>query len=574
MGRAAEIANRLMDIYIKRVAESRIATIQGYEKDAAKAMEDCEQRLEAARKQYRAILEKAQVLDLKDDLAQMRGEVAKLDAEQGTKRRELEINLAQIKKTKETIDRVAEQLKGKSSVKLEIDEAYKRRMQDLERNLALEENRLAQGVIGLQMGRDKEAKVRRLVSQKIAIQEELDEIVEKTRKLEKEVATSQTLVQQYRQQRDEERMNPAKPYVQKELEKLRELESKQTLLAAELDAIPLLLAEKRKEARRLSDVQTDAEVPANRVTSLETERKHLEDQLQTLRGLRGSDKKEFVVDSTARPPAAPQSGVNKKVVLVAFALPLLLVLAALVGLALVSPGWKAETLATQLQLPVLARADGQQLGGEQARRLALHLRQYVADKGGTILFSSLHDGPDVDELVGNVGRYLGMRDESVLILDARIARAEPAEMAKLVERSVELVGIVAGTEAEPERRDPRQSGLVQYLVFDEQKPGSFIHPTTLRGVSFLPAGGPCDQSDALASASMKDLLARLRKDYSVILLVGPALAQTTDTEILAAYAHGIMVVLNGAPKDAAAVQAFCQSLRDADAPLVGSVVCV
>ena len=576
--RSAEIANRLMDIYIKRVAESRIATIQGYEKDAVKAMEDCEQRLDAARKQYRAILDKAQVLDLKEDLAQVRAEVAKLDAEQGTKRREVEINQAQIKKTKETIDKIALQLKDKTPVKLEIDETYKRRMQELERNLALEENRLAQGVISLQMGRDKEAKVRRLVGQKVAVQEELDEIVEKTRKLEKEVATAQSLVQQYRQQRDEDQKNPVKPYVQKELERLRELESKQTLLAAELDAVPLLLAEKRKEARRLSDVQTDAEVPGNRVTSLEAERKQLEDQQQTLRSLRGSDKKEFVVESAARVPSAPQSGANKKVMLAAFALPMLLVLGTLVGLALISDNWKAETLASQLNLPVLARADGKHLGGEQARRLALHLRQHVADKGGTILFSSLHDGPDIDELVGNVGRYLGMRDESVLILDARIGRAEPAEMAKLVERSVELVGSAVG-EGEgdspaPERGDPRQSGLVQYLVFDEQKPSNFIHATTLRGVSFLPAGGPCDQSDALASGSMKDLLTKLRKDYSVVLLVGPALSETTDTEILAAYAHGMLAVLNGAPKDAAAVQTFVNSLRDADAPLVGSVVCV
>jgi len=69
-----------------------------------------------------------------------------------------------------------------------------------------------------------------------------------------------------------------------------------------------------------------------------------------------------------------------------------------------------------------------------------------------------------------------------------------------------------------------------------------------------------------------DLFDLLAKKYTCIFVVGPALTHPVDTEILAAYAQGILVLLNG-PRGSLTrdVTEFFQSLRDADAPLLGAV---
>ena len=123
--------------------------------------------------------------------------------------------------------------------------------------------------------------------------------------------------------------------------------------------------------------------------------------------------------------------------------------------------------------------------------------------------------------------------------------------------------------------DPCQSGLVQYLVFEGQNLNDFIHPTSMRGVFYMPSGGPHDTTDALASEPMKDMLQALRKQFSLILVVGPAVTgHATDNEILAAYVNGIVAVMNGPSGNFAATEPFFQSLKDANAPLLGTVVCV
>lgn len=102
----------------------------------------------------------------------------------------------------------------------------------------------------------------------------------------------------------------------------------------------------------------------------------------------------------------------------------------------------------------------------------------------------------------------------------------------------------------------------------------FIWPTRIQAVDYFPAGGPYKVSDVLASQAMKDLLDTLGKTYTLILLVGPALSYTVDTEILAAYAHGIAVVLNELLRGLTpSVAQFVQSLREANAPLLGAVLC-
>jgi Mrp family chromosome partitioning ATPase len=100
-------------------------------------------------------------------------------------------------------------------------------------------------------------------------------------------------------------------------------------------------------------------------------------------------------------------------------------------------------------------------------------------------------------------------------------------------------------------------------------------PTQITAVDYLPAGGPYPVTDVLASEAMRDLLEACRKKYSLILLLGPAVSKSIDTEILAAYVNGLVLVLNE-PLGACTpeTRSFFQSLKEADVPLLGAVLCV
>jgi Mrp family chromosome partitioning ATPase len=252
--------------------------------------------------------------------------------------------------------------------------------------------------------------------------------------------------------------------------------------------------------------------------------------------------------------------------------------------------WNAETVAHKLGLPILAksapsraseRAPGKvpTIGQSEARALALRIRQYVPDPGALIMFSSLNEGNEVDNLVADASRYLAMRDEKILILDARIANTQLDGLPRLIDRPVLVTPSDTGS-TDPESSlaglsEPIQSGLVQYMVFEGQNVDNFIFPTKTRSVDYMPAGGPYPVTDVLASQPMKDLLESLRKKYTLIFVVGPAVSKNIDTEILAAYVHGMIVILNGSVNSfSAEAEQFVQSLKEANAPLLGSVICV
>src|SRR5438105_7522416 len=117
------------------------------------------------------------------------------------------------------------------------------------------------------------------------------------------------------------------------------------------------------------------------------------------------------------------------------------------------------------------------------------------------------------------------------MLVERRADGQPPEV-------VPLDADVSGTEA----GGLGVAGLVQYLVFEGQDHAQFIYHTRLPGVDYMPAGGPYPVTDALASEPMAELVQTVRQEYTLLLVVGPALARSVDTEILAAYADGMIVV--------------------------------
>jgi Mrp family chromosome partitioning ATPase len=598
--RGADLVNRLTAIFIERIAAARIHQIDGYYRDTEKSLRDCKQRVRAARDDYHKIVDEAKIPDLKIELERVSKELSDIDVESAMRHRETDNIQAQIQREKEYIEELNDKVKRKDPIQGAVNEEYRRRLQELQLALTQEEGKLARATVLLKKARDERKRLERYVRDKIVTQTELDYLIKEINQLEPEVTTGDKIVRQLRTEYERQQQNPASPLIQQALLRLRELEMKLTGAQGEIAGTGARLAAKQQEATRLGAVKRQADEPARRLERGEAEQKQLEEQLATLRNLKGSDIREFLVESPAVPSASPVSSSTNKIMIGTFTVPMLLLVLGIVGMAMFSPRWRAESLAERMRLPVLARADAaaplanpaKQLSPEESRSLALRLRQYVPQPGAAILLSSLCDGDDIDELIGDLSQSLAMRDERVLIIDARLSKGRLAPLVKMVERPVETVTassiqardmvesgagltleVADDGEVMLDEADPCYAGLGQYLIFAEQNPTAFIHPTTTRGVSLLAAGGDCPGLDALASEPMKNLLSQVRNDYSIILLVGPAVTQTTDTEILAAYADGIVVVMNGSCGHDAADRCV-QALKDVNAPLLGAVVCV
>lgn len=360
--------------------------------------------------------------------------------------------------------------------------------------------------------------------------------------------------------------------------KRSELNSQRASLAAEIAQIRATLDADRQKQRAKENLLKKIEPWERQLKELDQERLRYEMELAALAQLENSKTSEFRVEASAEANPDSVSTNRLKLLVGGFAIPFVVLFGLVIGWDLLQHAGRATTVAANLGLPVLAqcqRGAKKRISGPEARGLALRLRQYVPDSGAVVLFSSVQDGADVDEVVWETSRYSAMRDEKVLIVDARIARGEEAGLPPWIERTAPVMRAEAvSVEPADDEDEAGLTGLVQYLVFEGQDPLKHVWPTRVPAVDYLPAGGPYPVTDVLASQPMKDVLDLLAKRYSLLILVGPSLTSRVDTEILAAYAQGVVVMLNG-PRGglAAEVADVFQSLKEAEAPLLGAVVC-
>src|SRR5262249_8038252 len=116
-------------------------------------------------------------------------------------------------------------------------------------------------------------------------------------------------------------------------------------------------------------------------------------------------------------------------------------------------------------------------------------------------------------------------------------------------------------------------GLVQCLAGPDQEFTAFVWPTRIPAVDYFPGGGPRALAEGLPNPAMHDLLNRMCHTYHRILIVGPPLSQTLETELLSGYVDGIIVTVRGSSNAIGpGVEDFIHHLQEANAPLMGAVV--
>lgn len=336
------------------------------------------------------------------------------------------------------------------------------------------------------------------------------------------------------------------------------------------------LTERVKDLQQLEETLKKIDSEATQVNSLEKLREGYAKELDRASAERASPDPGVEIASPPTPIPDPVKSTRRNLMVVGAGLPMVLFLVVLLGYDLLFNIGTITDTANRLGLPILGRVpvmseprDEKRVQAE-ARALGLRLRQYVPDKGSVLMFTSVSEGTQADEIVAAMSRFLAMRDERVLLMDARFAEVHSGTVARLVDRPEDYV---------PEGADKGMTiagsikGLAQFLVFKNQDPKQFIFPTRLPGVDCLPSGAPYPSTDILATKVMQELLAKLAKKYTLILLLAPPITQGVDAEILAAYAHGIVVVVNGPVARLKPITQLVRSLKEAQAPLLGAVIC-
>ena len=210
-----------------------------------------------------------------------------------------------------------------------------------------------------------------------------------------------------------------------------------------------------------------------------------------------------------------------------------------------------EEAARRLGLPIMGRIPDRRSTGTPApaelRAFTHLLRQRVPEAGATILFVPVRGGPELNHLLRDVGVCFASRDEKVLILDAVIPNATS------------------------EAADKKPAGLSDFLAFNDFEFENLIQKTEVDGVEFVSAGAAVVPPDALATHRMRQLMDRVRTQYSLVLVKGHSVMSMTDVQILAGYQEAVVLVLDTPAALGRETIDAIRSHQDAGVPLLGCV---
>jgi Mrp family chromosome partitioning ATPase len=230
------------------------------------------------------------------------------------------------------------------------------------------------------------------------------------------------------------------------------------------------------------------------------------------------------------------------------------------------PGAALEKLGLTVLTPSQAGAGfpaGSDAGGGAARvfrRIAMRVRDRVADAGPVILFSSVNGGPEAQRLAFHVSRLLGTSDARVLILDVRSQAAGDGES----HANVPLLTAAAA----PDVSEKSQGALTVAKFLDTASAGleEVLQPTSSAFVDYLHAG-PAADPDFLASRQMADLLKAVAEKYAHVVVLAPPICESLGAESLASWANVVVLSAREGGGTPSGAEAAVRSLQEGEAPV-------
>jgi protein-tyrosine kinase len=164
------------------------------------------------------------------------------------------------------------------------------------------------------------------------------------------------------------------------------------------------------------------------------------------------------------------------------------------------------------------------LNAEQFRTLRARLRQIQSNRPlRTVLVTSAVPGEGKTFISGNLAQALAQQSgQRVLLIDTDLRRP----------RQHVLLGA------------PSSPGLADFLRSGEENPLPIIQRGPVENLFLIPGGAPAaDAAELVASARLRELLARLTPLFHWIILDSPPVLSVSDAAVLAAMCDGVIFVV-------------------------------
>jgi polysaccharide biosynthesis transport protein len=331
------------------------------------------------------------------------------------------------------------------------------------------------------------------------------------------------------------------------LASLKLLEAQMELISARLTHETDLIRYEDLSRRHtgLPEISQKYTVLAGRLAALEAEARGLEKVLNQFELVTVTDFSDFYVVSEAVEPLYPAES-NRRLIALAVTAVTFIIGFALVLLAIVldtrlrSVGDAAQKLHARIigEFPaeragtrLLPTGKGESVQIERYRILARPLRRRYSGNTMVLLIASTTRGEGKSTVALNLAAVYGRQDERVLLIDAQVRRSQLSSPFRSL-----LPEQARGGEHKP------LHGLGEYLsyqVFDYEE---IVHSTNLPGVAIIVGREEAVIPDLLQSARMEELMEQLKEQYTVIIIEGPPVEESVDSEILSGYADTLLLV--------------------------------
>jgi Mrp family chromosome partitioning ATPase len=222
---------------------------------------------------------------------------------------------------------------------------------------------------------------------------------------------------------------------------------------------------------------------------------------------------------------------------------------------------------------------------ETLRMLTLRIQQSCHRPGSVILFSSLDPKFSAAPLMATVAECLAEREERVLLIDAVCPQRSLLSVLNVLSPSA-IPALPAPKKSKrskaalPPTPTPTPvaasaatatSGLSEYLSEECEDLGELVQATGCPGVDLIASGRRGFSREAMASSCLTQLLNTCRKNYTMVLVHGPAVDCAADLQMLTARADGIVLAATKESGKDPRARAFVEDLLELGAPLIGLV---
>lgn len=324
----------------------------------------------------------------------------------------------------------------------------------------------------------------------------------------------------------------------------------------------------KEKLNSLPRLQREFAFLTREVSALESEKKTIEENAAQIRQLVESNEYDFTVISDARPSPMPVKSTRKLLAAgtagFMFGIGMMLILLLEITDTSIRSG---HDLTAKLGIPVLTVLPHDTSGRdlfpgeadspfmERFRILAHRVRAAVPKPGAIILVVSARHGEGRTLVASSIAACLGRMDERVLVLDAQV---------RDIRTDVDLKRFLPGDRV-------ITNGLGEYLSFNVSEAAEAVVPSNLPGVSCVPRVGAAVIPDLLASNRMKEMLAELRKTYSVLIIDAPPIMPYVDADVLAKQADAAILVVKSRFCRAGIMKKAVKRIEDTGLPILGAV---